>query len=397
MATMTGRQRLLAAHRGEPVDRVSIFLREGFPVGERFPAPDDFSNGWMHDPLYKDMFSHVAAHADPMPAWDSSWGNGWFVGGGDTNGWGNRYLMTAPQHIQASQTRTAEDIIRIDGTIATPRGTLTFISERRRNDATTWYLKPPVETIEELEMLAEAPVSVHVSDLQPAVANYQSALQRLGERGILRTWLPSPVVCISSCMSFELFLELTATHRAFIHELLQEVTRRAMAIIDCLFKGRALDTTVCFGGSEQCTPPMMSPHAYDEFVVPYDGALVARLKEYGAIPVCHCHGKISRALHCIRDMGFAATDPAEPPPAGDVTYEQARAIVGDRVTLIGNLEWDEMCFAEPAHIRQRVKDILSLGNRRLILSTSAGPIGPISPQIAANYRAFVDAALEFGG
>jgi uroporphyrinogen-III decarboxylase len=68
-----------------------------------------------------------------------------------------------------------------------------------------------------------------------------------------------------------------------------------------------------------------------------------------------------------------------------------------RVTLIGNLEWDEMCFAEPAHIRQRVKDILSLGKQRLILSTSPGPIGHITPEVAANYRAFVEAALEFGG
>ncbi len=124
--------------------------------------------------------------------------------------------------------------------------------------------------------------------------------------------------------------------------------------------------------------------------------MVARLKEYGLITSCHCHGKLSRALHCIRDIGFDGTDPVEPPPAGDLTYAQAREVAGGKVTLIGNIEWSELCFAEPAHIRRRVREVLSLGKERLILSTSAGPIGPITPRIAENYRAFVETALEFG-
>ena len=61
---------------------------------------------------------------------------------------------------------------------------------------------------------------------------------------------------------------------------------------------------------------------------------------------------------------------------------------------MGNLEWDELAFAEPEQIRARVREILALGDCRLILAASAGPISAITPHIAENYRAWIDTALE---
>jgi uroporphyrinogen-III decarboxylase len=380
---MTGRQRMLAAHRGDPVDRAPIWLREGFPIGEPYPAVGDFTDGWMHDPVYRALFAEVEPHADAI--------NGWGLGG-----WGNRFLMVTPDRIHTVDTQVSPDLIRTEGVIETPRGDLTFVNERYRNDATTWYLKPVAETVDDLAKLIEAPFSVRPSDLAPALRAYERVRAETGERGVVRTGFSSPIVCISHCMHFDAFLEMTITQRSFFHELLQELTRRALAIMDALCAGRELDTVVNIGGSEQCTPPMMAPRAFDEFVVPYDGPMVARLKEYGLLTSCHCHGKIKHALHCIRDIGFDATDPVEPPPAGDLTYAEARAIVDGRVTLIGNIEWDRLCFAQPEEIRRQVREILALGNRRLILSTSAGPISGITPQVAANYRALVESALEYG-
>ncbi|MBI2939435.1 MAG: hypothetical protein HYY04_03275 [Chloroflexi bacterium] len=378
---MTGRQRMLAAYRGEKVDRAPIWLREGFPVAEPFPTTDDFAHGWMHDPLYRSLFDDVAPHVAAM----RSWGLG---------GWGNRYLMVPPDRIHTTETRVSPDLIRIDGWIETPRGRLTFVNERRRDDATVWYRQPPVASVEDLKKLAEVPFAVKPSDIDPSIRNYQRAHDEVGEAGVVRMSVSSPIVSLSHCMSFDLFLELTLSQNAFYHELLRELTRRSLALIDAIFQGRKLDTVVNFGGSEQCTPPMMAPRAFDEFVVPYDGAMVARLKEYGILTSCHCHGKISRALRCMIDMGFDGTDPVEPLPAGDLTTRQAREIADGKITVIGNLEWSELCFAEPAQIRQRVREILALGKERLILGTSAAPISWITPRLAENYRAFVEAALD---
>ena len=96
------------------------------------------------------------------------------------------------------------------------------------------------------------------------------------------------------------------------------------------------------------------------------------LHSYGVLVNIHCHGAVEHALRWMVAMGADSTDPVEPPPAGNTTYAQARAIATDQLTLLGNLEFDELCFAEPDQIRARVREILSFGSRRLILGASAG-------------------------
>jgi uroporphyrinogen-III decarboxylase len=140
----------------------------------------------------------------------------------------------------------------------------------------------------------------------------------------------------------------------------------------------------------------MAPQAFDEYVVPYDGAIIKRLKRAGVMVNVHCHGKVRHALKCMAEMGVDSTDPVEPPPAGDVSFEEARGIVGDRMTLVGNLEWDEFTHLTPGEIRKRVRKVCSLGKDRVILAASAGPTTYITPRVADNIKAFVDAGLEYG-
>ena len=82
-----------------------------------------------------------------------------------------------------------------------------------------------------------------------------------------------------------------------------------------------------------------------DYVMPYDGALIRTLKQHDILVQCHCHGKVR---HAVKGM---------------------------------------------IEIRTRVEEILSHGSRRLILGASAGPISAITPQLAANYKAWIDAAL----
>ena len=377
---MTGKERLTAALKGEPVDRVPIWLREGFPIGESYPEPDDFTRGWQHDQIYQDLFRDISPYADAIYRWGIS-------------GWMNRFLMMPPHRIHTRETMVGTDLKRVEGIIDTPRGDLTFVKEVKRGSATGWTAKAPVESVDDLKKLAEVPFEFDPSGIEPSIDVYRRAHEQVGDRGIMRLGISSPIVCISGCMTLEMFLELSLTEKALFHELLEEITRRNLIVIDAVFKGRSLDTIVNFGGSEQCTPPMMRPSAFDEFVVPYDGQLVERLKEYGILVTCHCHGKIRHALRCLIDMGFDSTDPVEPPRAGDVTYAEAREIADGKITLIGNLEWTELAFADAAHIRKRVKDIMELGHDRLILGSSAGPISAITPRLADNYRAWIEAAL----
>lgn len=380
---MSGRARLEAAFRGEAVDRVPIWLREGFPVLEGPANEDDYQRGWQADTLYRELFDDIAPHADTM--------EGWSIPGM------NRMLLVPPEVIETTRETISPDLERVRTTIHTPRGDLAGANELQRNVVTAWRTQYPVESIVDLKKLAEVPFTFDDRQIDSAVKSYKQTTERVGDRGVSQLGLSSPMVCISGAMPLQLFLELSMTERDLLHELCEEVTRRIIYILDRLFaRDISFRTTANLGGSEQCTPPMMRPEGFDEYVVPYDGRIIDRLHRENIPVKVHCHGKIRHALKRMVEMGVDATDPVEPPPAGDLTYAEAREIADGKITLVGNLELDELTYSEPGHIRNRVKEILSHGTDRLILGTSAGPLTFISPRLAENYRVFVETALEYG-
>lgn len=389
---MTGKERLRAAIKGEPVDRPPIWLREGFNFGgaiEGEPLADvlgqggesEFLLGWKSEARYRELFEYALPHVDVM--W--GWGVGEYL---------NRFLLIPPRYIKRTRSMPDPNTIVVKGRVETPKGNLTFTDRMLRNVNTYWHIEHLVADVADLKKLAEVPFDFDPSVLDGFVESYKNKHTALGNRGIMRIELPSPIVAISAAMSLENFLAMSITERDLFHQLLEEITRRELTVVDSLFQNYELDTIVNLGGSEQCTPPMMSPESFDEFVVPYDGTIIKRLKQYN-IPVnMHCHGKVNHALKSMAAMGVDSSDPVEPPPQGDVTYEQARRITDGKLTIVGNLEFNELENESTDYIRRRVREILSLGKERLIMAASAGPISVVTPTIVDNYKAWIDTCLE---
>lgn len=368
-----------AATVGEPVDRVPIWLREGFDVLHEPPGPDDFSRAWQADSEYLDLVEFARDACDLRIGWASG-------------GHFNRTLAIPPRYMSGTTEIIDENTRRHIRTIDTPKGTLTAVSESHRGETTAWGVKYPVEDMEDLGKLRSVPF-----DVAPvSYAAYERAHEVVRDRGVLCLGVSSPWVAFSTCMPFELALEWSLTERNLVHELLEEITVRSLAVLKVVLE-RPLDTIANIGGSEQCTPPMMSPDAYAEFVTPYDGRIVEMLNQHGIPVSCHCHGHVSQALSEMVKMGFSATDPVEPPfGGGDVTMARARQIVGGQLTLCGNLQFNELEHSTPDQIRARVREIIDTGKQRLVLAASAGPISRVSARMLANYRAWVEEALEYG-
>jgi len=392
---MNGKERLLAAITGKHVDRPPIWLREGFNIGgpiQLEPMGDvlgeggdaEFTSNWKLEPIYKELFEFVSPHVDAMRGWD-------------IGGYINRFLMIPPQYIKRRVNQIDKNTININGTVETPKGTLTFQDQLKRGFNTYWHIEHLVKSTEDLKKLADIPFEFDPEVLLPYIESYQQKKEDLGDRGIMRIEYPSPIVAVSATMELEDFLAFSVMEKELLHELLEEITRRLLVITDALFGKNNLETLVNFGGSEQCTPPLMSPLAFDEFIVPYDGKIIAKLKEYGISASMHCHGKVRHALECMIEMEVDSTDPVEPPPAGDVTFAEAREITQGKLTLIGNLEFDELENQQPEYIDKRIREILSHGSDRLVLGASAGPIHALTPRIAANYKSWINAYLAHIG
>jgi uroporphyrinogen-III decarboxylase len=392
---VTGKERLFAAITGKDVDRPPIWLREGFNIGGPIlgePLLDvlgeggdtNFTTSWKLDPQYQELFEFLSPHVEVIRSWDI----GSYI---------NRYLMIPPKYIKRCVRQIDKNTIMIDGTIETQNGVLTFKDQLTRGFNTYWHVEHPVKSIEDLKKLAEIPFVFDAQILGPFINKYHQIKQDLDNRGIMRLEYPSPIVAISATMKLEDLLMFSVTENGLFHELLEEITRRLLVITDELFANRDLETLVNFGGSEQCTPPLMSPESFDGFVVPYDGRIIDRLVQYGVPVNMHCHGKVRHALRCMMNMGVNSTDPVEPPPAGDITFTEARELTKEKLTLIGNLEFDELAHRSQEHIKQRVSAILSHGYKRLVLAASTGPIHALTSRTMANYKSWIETYLDHTG
>ena len=376
---MTGKERMLAATKGQPVDRVPIWIREGFDFHHPTPAADDFSLGWRSDPDYVSFLDFAREHCDMRVSWSPA-------------GYFNRTMAIPPDRINTEIEVVNENIKRVISTIDTPKGPLVAVSERRRGENMGWQVKYPVENLEDLGKLRSvpfeaAPVSYEEYDRENAL---------LGDGGVMCLNVSSPWVVLATCMPFELALEWSVSRASFLHELLEEIMSRILACLEVVFQRSFEDMIANIGGAEQCTPPIMAPDAYDKWVTPYETQIAAFLKSKGVPLNCHCHSHVARALSSMVKAGMSSTDPVEPPPQGDVTIEAARKTVGDRLTLVGNIEWQELVEASPDKIRQRVREIIDSGKQRLIISSSAGTQSLMPPELIANYRAWIEEALEYG-
>jgi uroporphyrinogen-III decarboxylase len=162
-------------------------------------------------------------------------------------------------------------------------------------------------------------------------------------------------------------------------------------------------------GSELASPPLVSRATFQSWIVPYAAELIARIHAYGArsgsgargnhkYAIQHYHGQIRHILPDFLTMAPDALHTIESPATGNCTISQAYDVLGNRITLIGNIQYDLFRSLTPAEMRDEVRRVLDeAAGRRFILSPSAGPYEEtISPRMIENYLAFLDAGWDFG-
>lgn len=373
---MKGRERIIAALLGKQVDRPPVNLGASFFL--HTPLPDDeFLWGWTSQPRFLALREYMRPWCDSYCGFEPPLFN--------------RYMMVRSDRIKRAVRQVSSELRVIHGTIRLDSEDVHFEDHQRRWFASDWHIEVPARDIDTLDRIISAPFEVDETALEQTLTLFTELDNSLGDNGYPHLFLPSPAVAISHGMHLEDFLLLCYEYPERVHAYCAEITRRISLCIDALFSRRKLDCAFVFGGSEQFTPPMMAPEAYDEFVVPYEGSLVRQLKRYGVPLDCHCHGKISYALPRMLDMGYDATNPVEPPPQGDLDFAEARQIAGDRLTLIGNIEFVDIELGEPDTVRERVRSILATGNQRLILTDAALQLRQeVTERMDKNYRAWID-------
>ena len=117
----------------------------------------------------------------------------------------------------------------------------------------------------------------------------------------------------------------------------------------------------------------VSPDYFMEFVFPYEKRLIDALHARGTFTVYHNCGCARAFYGCYRELGMTVWETVSEAPQGDNSLAEAKAVMGDRVCLLGNL--DQLRFlktATPAEVAAKAREIVRVGrpNGRYLFAAS---------------------------
>ena len=106
----------------------------------------------------------------------------------------------------------------------------------------------------------------------------------------------------------------------------------------------------------------VSADYFMQHVFPYEKQLIDALHAQGAFTVYHNCGFARALWPCYRELGMTVWETVAEAPQGDNTLVDAKQALGDRMTLLGNL--DQVSFmktATPGAVADRAREIMRIG------------------------------------
>jgi len=380
---MTARQRLMAALRGEPVDRPPVNLYEigGLAMDPHDPDPFNVYN----DPSWRPLLDLAEQRTDLIRMRSPVRKDSHRAWAEDQNGRGIRGDFFKTETFEETGGRITRTTLTIAGR------TMTSTTRRQPNLDTLWTTEHLLKSKQDLQAYLQLPDEVFAETID--VAPLLEEENNLGQRGIVMVDTEDPICAAAVLFSMEDFTVLALTEQKLFHQLLEKLARHIQARTEQVsrqFPGRLWRIY----GPEFATEPYLPPHLFNEYVVKYTGPMVGMIKNNGGFARIHIHGRIRNVLPSIIQMGADAIDPIEPPPQGDVELAYVRSEYGKDLVLFGNLEIADIENAEPNDFEKMVRQVLKDGTsgkgRGFVLMPTASPIGrKVSARTMKNYETIV--------
>ncbi len=369
---MSGRERMMAAMRGQPTDRVPIH------VWGVHAWDDEWVN--TRHPSYRPVIEAVREHGDYRAPWSA--GSGPFLS------------ATTDLKVTAEQV-DHRDWIETITTLHAPRGPLRtrFLASKRGLPGMTvefW-----VKTLEDVERVLSAP---YVRPAPPDPAGFHAREALLGDRGVVGVDLWSdPIGNVHDLMGSELLALWSIEERGTILRLVDLFLERCLDRLDSLLAAGVgpLFTT---GGQEYVTPPLHSPRDFRELCVDPERRIIRRLHDAGCLLHVHCHGPVNAVLEDLAEIADVL-HPLEPPPLGNVELRDAKRRLSGRVCIEGNVQIGDIYALPTTRLVDKVKRALDEGapGGRFILCPTASPHTEVLSDLTVrNYVAMVQTAAEHG-
>ena len=384
-------RRILAAYRGERADRVPIQSPVSWHPMRDIDA--ERPDGWRGRPQFVTVARMVQEHCDPRPPYNPVPPPNVFRA---VSYW--RFLQAPGEFVETLPPEQVGPSRRRHTTVLhTPGGDLFWSYDKDDGIETQWDRAKPIRSPDDVERMLSVPYRFDppaAKDFEP-FRKYRAEAGRycLGGAGVT-----SMVAMLVGMMPYEMVLEWVLAEPALIKALADAWLERTRPKVEFLLD-QGVGPFWHFNGVERACPPMMGPRQWEELIVPYDGELMRLIKQRDpdSLIHVHCHGRVGELLPLFLAMGVDSTDPVEPPPQGDVELRDARRLVGDRMTLYGNIEFVDMERCAPDAIEDKVRRAIEDGGtQRTVLCPSATPHEQHSQRFTANAIRYIEAGLKYG-
>lgn len=377
MEPMTPRGRMLAAYRG--------LLADTLPVAPEF---------WYYIPA-KLLGVDMVTFEREVPLWEALQQTFRHYG---TEGWGIVGAGAPAPDVSGS-----EEWVDLGGgrfearrTLRTPFGTL-YSRQRYDRREPSWVVERPVkDLIRDWPAYRAATMGlVEATDW----SGITQALEAVGEDYLLEVAVGGPFTDYVGGAregGLEQSIFDLAEQEAFFQELheayVDHVTR---------FTRAALANTgapVVFIGCSWACVSLIGPRLWRRWDKPLIRAVADEAHAAGGLLHVHFHGRCRDVLEDLAECGADCICPFERPPGGDITdLSQVRPVLGDRVTVNGNVHTVETLIrGTPEEVWREVEEILAQwgrDRRRLILGTG-DQVGWETPE--ENIRAMIEAGRRLG-
>jgi len=371
MKPLTSAQRLERCLRGQPIDRVPIWMLFN-PIYQTNPWYPNYFTA----PSYAPVVARVMADTDLFQ-------RHWF-------GPGIFYSDPASARKQSKIWREMGSRLS-ETTIETPRGLLTSYTRRTANGVEH---KALIANLDDLDKVLAIPYQ----PFHPDLAEFRRHRDELGERAMMMVNFCDPMAMLYFHCDPEPMLLWVAAERARITQFLDVMFERMMEHLKYLLE-QGIGPAFFIVGSEFASPPMVSPKMFRDLIARYDKPIIELIHRYDGFAITHHHGPARKILRDLVEMQPAGIQPLEAPPVGDTPLDEAKEILGERVCLIGNIQYDTLINGSPDQVEEETRAIIQAWKPRgrFILAPTAGPYqDTLSPTAVANHLQFIALARELG-
>ena len=191
----------------------------------------------------------------------------------------------------------------------------------------------------------------------------------------------------------EKFYMWLITHSELIHRILEKMYRQINKSIEAI----NLPYVHYFCALEMAIEPWLSPAMFDEFIFQYDIVMNKKIHECGGLVRHHSHGPVFTHLEHWADMGIDSLEPLEIAPLGDTVLRKAKKLVGDRMSLGGNIpsqRFIELTKDEIEYMTADAIDSCAAGGG-FILKGASNVLGLNSFKTLEQLDRIIDSAVHF--